>query len=66
MELKRPIILVKGEHRYIFRYKAGQERELVRCFAEMAADPERNFDWFDAAVLSYQIRRRLDSELREI
>jgi hypothetical protein len=32
----------------------------------MAADESSRFDWFDAAVLSYQMGRRLETELDQI
>ena len=52
----RELRLVKGNQRYIFRYPRGMEETLLKIFANYAADPERKeFDWFDAAVLSYQI-----------
>lgn len=66
MDLVRQLALVKGEERFIFRYQAGQEAEVIDAFAEMAADPNNEFDWFDAAVLSYQIGRRLETELDQI
>ena len=37
--------------------------ETVR--AAIAADPDQEFDWFDAAVLSYQMGRRLEMDLEE-
>jgi len=66
MELVRQLSLVKGEERFIFRYQSGHEAEVIDAFAEMAADPNSAFDWFDAAVLSYQLGRRLETELDQI
>ncbi|MHC4444090.1 MAG: hypothetical protein ACYTF1_17025 [Planctomycetota bacterium] len=66
MDLVRQLSLVKGEHRYVFRYQAGREAEIIGVFAEMAADSQREFDWFDAAVLSYQMGRRLEMDLEEV
>ena len=62
----RQISLVHGEHKYIFRYEAGQEKELINCLAEMAGDTERDFDWFDASVLSYKLGCELETDLREV
>ena len=59
----RQLSLVKGAERFIFRYQAGQEAEVISAFATLAANPSRCFDWFDAAVLSYQMGRRLETEL---
>ncbi len=62
----RQLSLVKGDERFVFRYQAGQEATIVDAFASMAADEQSRFDWFDAAVLSYQMGRRLETELDQI
>lgn len=62
----RQLSLIKGEERFVFRYGAGQEATVIDSFAEMAADQASRFDWFDAAVLSYQMGRRLETELDQI
>lgn len=62
----RQLSLVKGEERFVFRYQPGQEAEVIDAFASMASDQENRFDWFDAAVLSYQMGRRLETELDQI
>ena len=61
----RQLSLVKGSHRYVFRYTAGEEASIIAVFASMAADTEQEFDWFDAAVLSYQMGRRLEMDLEK-
>ena len=66
MNLIRQLSLVKGKHRYVFRYQAGREEDIIASFAALAADAESEFDWFDAAVLSYQMGRRLEMDLEEI
>ena len=58
--------LVKGSERFVFRYEAGREAEVIDSFSEMANDRNCPFDWFDAAVLSYQMGRRLEMELDQI
>ena len=62
----RQLSLVKGADRYVFRYPAGQESVVIDRFATLAADRSTDFDWFDAAVLSYQMGRRLEKELDQI
>lgn len=62
----RQLSLVKGEHRYLFRYYPGNEADLIAAFAGLAGDKNCDFDWFDAAVLSYQMGRRLEMELDEL
>jgi len=66
MNVIRQLSLVKGDERFIFRYQAGQEAEVIDAFASMAADKASQFDWFDAAVLSYQMGRRLETELDQV
>jgi hypothetical protein len=66
MSLVRQLSLVKGGHRYVFRYQAGREAEIINSFAELAANSQAGFDWFDAAVLSYQMGRRLEMDLEKV
>ena len=66
MKELRQLSLVKGEHRYLFRYHPGNEADVIGAFATLASDGSTEFDWFDAAVLSYQMGRRLELELDEL
>ncbi len=66
MHVIRQLSLVKGEERFVFRYQAGHEAEVIDSFASLAANQTSRFDWFDAAVLSYQMGRRLETELDQI
>lgn len=66
MDKIRQLSLMKGNHRYIFRYQAGREADIIATFAEMAADDHQEFDWFDAAVLSYQMGRHLEMDLEQV
>ncbi len=62
----RQLSLVKGSHRYLFRYRPGSEADVIGALATLASDAQTDFDWFDAAVLSYQMGRRIESELDEL
>lgn len=62
----RQLSLVKGSHRYIFRYSAGSEAEVINSFGELADDIDNDFDWFDAAVLSYQMGKQLSQDAEQI
>jgi len=66
MQEVRQLSLVKGQHRYVFRYRTGCEAEVVDAMAAMASDAKSSFDWFDAAVLSYQMGRRMETELEQL
>lgn len=63
MKVVRQLSLVKGPHRYVFKYAPGQESDVIGAFAEMAMRTDSEFDWFDAAVLSYQMGRRIEMAL---
>ncbi len=62
----RQLSLVKGPERYVFRYQAGHEADVIDAFASLASETGSEFDWFDAAVLSYQMGRRLEMELDQV
>ena len=62
----RQMCLIKGEETYIFRYNAGCEPEAVVAMGDLAANPNLDFDWFDAAVLCYQMGRRIGSEISDL
>jgi len=66
MNVTRQLSLAKGENRFVFRYEPGDEAEVINTFAAMASDARSDFDWFDAAVLSYQMGRRLERTLDEV
>ncbi len=53
------LILCKGPEKFIFRYKRGNEGLLLDTLIKQAMDKQTNFDWFDAAVLSYKLTQSL-------
>ncbi len=61
----RQISLVKGSHRFVFRYTSGSEPQIIDSFIELADDVNNDFDWFDAAVLSYQMGKKMEHQLDE-
>ena len=56
---KRQLVLNKGAQKYIFRYDAGCEDELLDVLIEEAKNQKTDFDWFDAAVLSFKLTQSL-------
>ena len=66
MSVIRQLSLVKNDERFVFRYQTGQEAEVIDAVASLASNGSSEFDWFDAAVLSYQMGRRLETELDQI
>ena len=59
----RQLVLVKGEHRFVFRYEQGSESEVLTQMLNLARDPESDFDTFDAAVLSHQMGQQMGEQL---
>jgi len=50
------LALVKGEERFIFLFDDRNRDETLRQLARFAANPELDFEWYDAAMLSRKIR----------
>jgi hypothetical protein len=59
---RRQVVLNKGSQKFVFRYNRGNEDGLLDALMAQAKDPRTDFDWFDAAVLSYRLAQRLISE----
>ena len=59
---QRCLSMVKGRHRFVFRYAEGAESALLASFVALANDPDSDFDWLDAAVLSYQMGHQVSQE----
>ena len=51
------LALVKGGERYIFLYNDTRKAETLRTLGRFASNPELNFSWYDAAVLSQKVRK---------
>jgi hypothetical protein len=64
--MKRQLVLNKGVEKFIFRYQSGCEDQLLDALIEQAKDPRTNFDWFDAAVLSFKLTQSLVSQADEL
>ncbi len=56
------LALVKGEERFIFLFDDVNRDETLRQLARFAADPELDFSWYDAAMLSRKIRDAVPSD----
>ena len=63
---KRQLILNKAGEKFIFRYDNGSEDKLLDVLIEHAKDNRTNFDWFDAAVLSFKLTQSLIGQADEI
>lgn len=50
------LALVKDGERYVFLYDESSTSQVLQTLGRYAADPELNFSWYDAAVLSQRVR----------
>lgn len=66
MIAKKQLVLNKGNEKYIFRYEAGNEGDLLESMIKMAKESRTTFDWFDAAVLSFKLTQSLIGQANEI
>ncbi|MBI1336883.1 MAG: hypothetical protein GC164_07965 [Phycisphaera sp.] len=62
----RQVVIVKRDHRYIFRYTPGQEQTLIDDFTRLVEDPDNDLDWFDAAMLSHQVGQSMNQQLARL
>ncbi len=62
----RQLVLNKGAEKFIFRYDKGREDELLDALIEQAKDKRTDFDWFDAAVLSFKLTQSLIGQANEL
>ena len=60
------LVLMKRDHRWVFRYHRGEEADVLRGLAAVASDPDVDFDWFDAAVLSHQMGDAMHKQLKNM
>jgi len=65
-KMKRQLVLNKGIEKFIFRYDKGREDELLDALIEQAKDKRTDFDWFDAAVLSFKLTQSLIGQADEL
>ncbi|MBN1806731.1 MAG: hypothetical protein JW837_15895 [Sedimentisphaerales bacterium] len=65
-KMKRQLVLNKGMEKFIFRYDNGCEDELLDALISQAKDKRTDFDWFDAAVLSFKLTQSLIGQADEL
>ena len=54
-----PLIAVgrfKNGHTYLFRFRLSQCAEAMRAIGHLASDDKSDFSWYDAALVTKQIR----------
>jgi hypothetical protein len=53
------LALIKGKERYVFIFDDESRPQLIDAFRDQAANPELEFNWFDAAVLTEKTRQQI-------
>jgi hypothetical protein len=56
----------RGKQKFIFRYESGCEDKLLDVLIEQAKSGRTDFDWFDAAVLSFKLTQSLIGQADEL
>ena len=51
------LALMKGEDRYVFLFDDEHRGDTLRTLGRFASNPDLNFTWYDAAVLSQKVRQ---------
>lgn len=64
--VKKQLVLKKGKQKFIFRYDSGSEDKLLDVLVEQAKSGHTDFDWFDAAVLSFKLTQSLIGQADEL
>ena len=59
------LALVRDGQRYVFLYDDNSIETVLAKIAEFAGDPELDFTWYDAAMMSQRVRQ-LQSDEREV
>ena len=65
-KLQRQLVLNKGKEKFIFRYDDGHEDDLLDALIDQARDKRTDFDWFDAAVLSFKLTQSLIGQAEQL
>jgi hypothetical protein len=53
------IILVKGEHRYIFLFEVGSEESIQSVLMDCAESDECNLEWQDVLCIIKEMQQQL-------
>lgn len=63
---RHELVFEKEGHRYVFRYEAGEEQVMLDTIERMVAKPDSPLSWYDAAMLSGQLGRNMQNQLKQI
>ncbi len=63
---QRQLVLNRGGEKFVFRYDEGHEDDLLDALIDQARDKRTDFDWFDAAVLSFKLTQTLIGQAEKL
>ena len=63
---RHELVYEKDGHRYVFRYEAGEEQSMLDAIERLVAMPDSQLTWYDAAMLSSQLGRNMQQQLKQI
>ena len=49
---------------YVFRYRRGEEKNLLDAIVAVVKSPDTDFDWIDAAILTLRISPQIIAQAR--
>lgn len=58
------VTLLKNGHRWRIACAAGEEPELLEAVSELAESDDIDFDWFDAALVAHELKRRVHANIK--
>ncbi len=56
------LALIKGAEHYIFVYDEQSRPQVIEDFRTLAGDPDLDFSWFDAMVMTKRAREQASEE----
>ena len=57
MSSRHKVEMRKGKEHYVFVFDDEHRSETLRQLGRFASNPQLSFTWYDAAVLSQQVRK---------
>lgn len=59
------IAIVKDGQRWVFIYDTSSVSRLLQVLGQYASDPDLDFSWYDAAVVSQKVKRMSNDDMSD-
>ena len=56
------LAIVRREQRYMWVYDSKHQADVIRSMSRYACDPDLDFTWYDAAMLTQKVRKQVKEE----